>query len=312
MIPSSSEEIGGRLLNKKAFWMAFVTVIIWGSTFAAIRASLQGGYSAGHLVLIRYLIASGAFLLYALWPGVQFRLPKKADMIKILLLGWIGISVYHIGVTFGSETVSAGTTAMLVGSSPIFTTIIAIFVLKERLDILGWLGLTLGFTGMLMITLGASDASFHISVGAIYVLIAALATSIFFVFQKPLLNRYKPIELTAYFTWAGTIPFLLFSPGLFQTIQQATLEAHLSAIYVGIFPAGIAYVTWTIALSLGKASSVSSMLYTEPVIAIIVAWVWLQEWPSTLSIVGGIVSISGVIVVNLLGKKSRATLKEAV
>ncbi len=292
--------------------MAFVTVIIWGSTFAAIRASLQGGYSAGHLVLIRYLIASIAFLLYALWPGVKFHLPKKADMIKILLLGWIGISVYHIGVTFGSVTVSAGTTAMLVGSSPIFTTIIAVFVLKERLDFLGWLGLLLGFIGIFMISLGAAGSSFTITFGAIYVLVAALATSIFFVFQKPLLNRYKPIELTAYFTWAGTIPFFLFSPGLFETIQHASLEAHLSTIYVGIFPAGIAYVTWTIALSLGKASTVSSMLYTEPVIAIIVAWIWLQEWPSTLSIIGGVVAISGVIVVNFLGKKRRVTVKEAV
>ncbi|MFP3381792.1 EamA family transporter, partial [Bacillus sp. SIMBA_069] len=76
---------------------------------------------------------------------------------------------------------------------------------------------------------------------------------VFFVFQKPLFSRYNPIELTAYFTWIGTIPFFIFFPGLFQEIQQATMEGHLSAIFVGIFPAAIGYVTWAIALSLGKA-----------------------------------------------------------
>src|SRR3954462_9066985 len=124
-------------MNKKTFMMAMITVIIWGSAFAAIRASLQGGYSSGHLVLFRYLIASVSFVLYALIPGVRFRLPAKKDWIRILILGWIGISTYHIGVTFGSQTFSAGTAAMLVASSPIFTTLLAMFVLKERLEVMG-------------------------------------------------------------------------------------------------------------------------------------------------------------------------------
>ena len=289
-------------MNKKTLIMAMITVIIWGSAFASIRASLKGGYSSGHLVLFRYLIASVSFVLYALIPGVRFRLPAKKDWIRILILGWIGISTYHIGVTFGSQTVSAGTAAMLVASSPIFTTLLAMFVLKERLEIMGWIGLLIGFAGIAIITIGSTE-TFAFSSGIILILIAAAATSVFFVLQKPLFDRYKPIELTDYFTWAGTLPFLVFSPGLIEGIQHATLEANLSAIYVGIFPAGIAYVTWAVALSMGNASSVSTILYIEPVFAILVAWVWLHEWPSTLSVVGGIVTVSGVVLVNLLGKK---------
>lgn len=299
-------------LNAKAFTLAFVTVIIWGSTFAAIRASLMGGYSAGHLVLIRYLIASSIFIIYALWPGVKFHLPKKEDIVRITLLSLIGISVYHIGISFGEQTISAGTTGLLVGSAPVFSAIIAVFVLKERLGLFGWIGLAMGFTGITIITLGSAGSSFEISQGALLVLMSAIATSIFFVYQKPLLSRYHPIELTAYFTWIGTIPFFIFSPGLFQEIQHATLEAHLSTIYVGVFPAAIGYVTWAIALSLGKASSVTSMLYIEPVFVILIAWIWLNEFPSTISIIGGIIAISGVLVVNLLGKKQQKTVGEKV
>lgn len=291
------------LLNTRAFLLALTTVIIWGSSFAAIRASLLGGYSPGHLVLTRYLIASGVFIVYALWPGVTFRLPKKGDVIKIIVLGWIGISIYHIGLTFGEQTVSAGTAGMFIGSAPVITALIAVFALKERLGLVGWVGLCIGFLGIILITLGTAGSSLGISAGALLVLMAAIATSIFFVFQKSFFDRYKPIELVAYFTWAGTVPFFLFTPGLFQSIQHATIEANLSAIYVGIFPATAAYVMWATALSLGKASSVTSVMYLEPVIAILIAWIWLQEWPSTLSLIGGIIAISGVIVVNGLGKK---------
>ncbi|MED1471746.1 DMT family transporter [Bacillus salipaludis] len=297
-------------MNTKAFILALITVIIWSSSFVTIRVGLQGGYSPGHLILIRYLIASGMFIFYVFWPGVKFQLPKKGDLLRIVLLGWIGISIYHIGVTFGEKTVSAGTASMLIGSGPIFTALLAVFILKEKLGKWGWIGLSAGFIGIAVITLGTTGQSIDITKGVFYVLTAALAMSILFVYQKPMLKRYSSIELTAYFTWAGTLPLLIFFPGLLQNLQQATNEAHLSAIYSGIFPTAVGYVTWAIAMSEGKASSVSSMLYIEPVVAILLAWAWLDEWPSTISIIGGIIAISGVIVVNMKGKKQKIPLDE--
>ncbi|WKA59436.1 DMT family transporter [Planococcus shenhongbingii] len=292
-------------MNTKAFSLALFTVLIWGSSFAAIRVSLQEGYGAGQLVLVRFVIASALFLVYALWPGTKFRLPRKGDIVSILTLGWIGISVYHLCVTFGMETISAGTAGMLIGSGPIFTALIAVIVLKERLTPLGWLGLGIGFIGIVLIAFGAAGASLTLNNGALLVLIAAFATSVFFVFQKNLLTRYTAIELTAYFTWAGTLPFFIFSPGIFTTLQNASLEAHLSTLYVGIFPAAIAYVTWSMALSLSNASSVASMIYLEPAIAILVAWIWLHELPTSLSLIGGVIAISGVLIVNVLSRKSQ-------
>ena len=292
-------------MNTKAFSLALFTVLIWGSSFAAIRVSLQGGYDAGQMVLVRFVIASLLFLAYAMWPGTKFRLPRKKDVWSILVLGWIGISIYHICVTFGMESISAGTAGMLVGSGPIFTALIAAVVLKERLTRVGWLGLGIGFIGIVLIAFGAAGASLTLNKGALLVLIAAFATSIFFVFQKNLLTRYTAIELTAYFTWAGTLPFFMFSPGIFTALQHATLEAHLSTLYVGIFPAAIAYVTWSTALSLSNASSVSSMIYLEPAVAIVVAWMWLHELPTGLSLIGGVIAIAGVLIVNVLSRKSR-------
>lgn len=211
-------------MNKKAFLLAIFTVFIWGSTFASISASLQGGYSAGHLILFRFIIASFIFIILAFIPQMRFSLPKKEDVLPIFALSWIGISIYHVCVTFGQLTITAGTAGMLIGSAPIFTTIIAVVVLKERIGTFGWIGLGFGFIGITIIGLGTGESSFDISPGVFLVIIAALATSIFFVFQKSLLTKYTPIELTAYFTWAGTLPFLVFAPGLIEDISMHRLK----------------------------------------------------------------------------------------
>jgi drug/metabolite transporter (DMT)-like permease len=295
---------GVKGLNTKSFLFASITVIIWASSFPAIRMVLHEGYSPGHLVLTRYFIASIIFTIYAMWPGVKFRLPEKKDLLPIAVLGWTGISLYHIGVTFGEETVSAGTAGMIVGAAPIFTSLIAVFFLKEKISLFGWLGLALGFAGIAIITIADSAGPvFQMNKGVFFILMAACATAVMFAYQKPLLKRYSSIELTAYFTWVGTIPFFFFSPGLIEGFQQATLEAHLATIYIGIFPTVIGYVTWGIALSSGKASSVTSMLYIEPVFVIVLAWIWLNEWPSMVSLIGGAIAISGVLVIHMLGSK---------
>lgn len=294
-------------MNKQAFFLALITVTLWGSGFAAISAGLTGGFTAGHLMVYRYLIASFVFFLYAIYPKSNFTLPKKKDLLPIFFLGVVGITFYHFGVTFGQLTISAGTTSMIVGTGPIFTTLIAIIILKEKMSGFSWIGLGVGFIGVTLITLGSSGATFTFSSGLFLVFFATISTSFFFVYQKPLLAEYHPIALAAYFTWAGTIPMLFFVPGLWDTLRHATLEANLSAIYVGVFPAALCYATWAMALSLGNVSAISSMLYLEAPIAIFIAWIWLNELPSTLSMIGGFIAISSVAIVNFVGRRKQKT-----
>ena len=70
---------------------------------------------------------------------------------------------------------------------------------------------------------------------------------------------------------------------------------------MGIFPAAIAYVLWSYALARMPASMLSSFLYLSPVLAMGIAWVWLGELPTVLTIVGGLVAVVGVILVQTKG-----------
>jgi len=275
-----------------------VTLLFWSSAFAGIRAGLRGGYTPGHLVLLRFLSASVVFFVYAAIRKVKPL--ERRDILRVAALGWTGISVYHIALTFGEVTVPAGTASLLIAAAPAFTALIAMVALRERLTRVGWLGIALGFGGIALITF-ASGQSHGFTRGALLILLSAVCTSVFFVYQKPLFQRYSAIDLTAYFTWFGTLPMLWFVPGLWGQLQTATAAATLSGVYIGVFPAAVAYVAWAIALSGGRATGVASALYINPLLAICFGWIWLGEVPAVVSLAGGAIALAGVVVVNVWG-----------
>ena len=73
-------------------------------------------------------------------------------------------------------------------------------------------------------------------------------------------------------------------------------------MYLGIFPAAIAFTSYAYAISHGPVNRISSFLYLVPVLAIGIAWVWLGEVPLMMSLLGGAVALAGVVIVNVWGK----------
>ncbi len=275
-----------------------VTLIFWASAFAGIRAGLEA-YAPGQLPLFRFLVASAVLAGYA--ALTRMRMPEVRDLPAILLLGFLGITVYHVALTYGEVSVTAGAASLLIASGPVFTAFLANVFLGERLKVWGWLGIAVSFLGVALVALGEGEGV-RFDQGAFLILLAAFSTSLYFVFQKPYLKKYNPLQLTSYTIWSGTFFMLAFLPGLAHSIQVAPLDATLAVIYLGVFPAALAYVTWTYALSRAPASIATSFLYLSPVLAIIIAWLWLGEMPLALSIVGGFLSLSGVVLINTRGR----------
>lgn len=294
-------------MTSRTFIAVAVTLLFWSSAFAGIRAGLEGGYTPGHLVLLRFLCASLVFVIYAVFRGVK--IPRGMDWLRLALLGFSGIAIYHTALTFGEQTVPAGTASLIIAAAPTFTSIIATIALRERLTGMGWIGTGLGFAGVAVIAVGSGGVP-GFTQGALLILLSALMTSLFFVYQKPLHHRYRAVDLTAYFTWFGTLPMLVFLPGFWHDVTHATAAATLSGVYIGVFPAAVAYVAWAIALSTAPAGVVASTLYVNPVLAIFIAWVWLGELPHVASIFGGIIALVGVTLVNVWGTKRHRPIVE--
>jgi len=271
-----------------------LSLLFWGSAFPAIRVTLKI-YSPGHLALFRLIIASFSLIIWAIIRGI--RLPATKDFPKILMLGITGIAVYHVALNYGETTISAGAAGFIIGSSPIFATLFSILLLKDRPKMFAWIGIFISFLGITFIAFGESGG-IHFSKGAFLVLIAAMSGGLYCAIQKKLLSKYSAFELTAYSMWIGTILTTFFIPGLYNTIQTAPLKSTIAVIYLGVFPAAFAYVTWAYILSKLTVTRAVSFLYLVPIIAVIIAWFWLKETPKILSIIGGVIALVGVIIVN--------------
>ncbi|MFC1984088.1 DMT family transporter [Chloroflexota bacterium] len=277
-----------------------IALLLWSSSYAAVRASLPA-FTPGHIALLRFLIASILLAIFAF--STHIKLPKLKDVPMIFLLGFLGVFVFHTAQNYGMITVTAGSSGMTMGSVPIFTAVLAAIFLREKLKLWCWFSIFISFLGVFLIALGEREGV-KFDLGIVLILTATIAAAVYFVLQKPYLIKYTALQLVTYMIWAGTLPLLVFTPGLIKEVVHAPLEANIAVIYLGLFPSAVAYITWSYALSRAPASITTSFLYLQPLLAVFIAWIWLDEVPPLISIIGGFVTILGVFLVNKSGLSS--------
>ena len=121
--------------------------------------------------------------------------------------------------------------------------------------------------------------------------------------------RYRAVEVTAFSTWAGTLPLLIFAPGLPADVADAGAGSLWAALYIGIFPAAIAYAQFSYAVSKLPVTLATTFLYAVPVFSLFFSWLLLGEVPSSLTLAGGAVALSGIAVVAYAKRRDQKTVQ---
>lgn len=272
-----------------------VTVLLWASSYVFIRIGLQG-FRPGSLGFFRYLIASGCMLILYLRLKHKNQL-SLLQIIRLLIIGVAGIGAYNVFINYGELTVPVGIIAFIISLVPIFTVVLSIFLLNEKIAHKCWWGVAVSMSGMLLIALGENQGA-KFDYGVIFALIAAILGSIYIVGQKPLLKILNPIEVALWTILGGTLSMTIFTPQLIQDLHHASVNAIFAAVYLGIFPAAIGYTTWSYALSHTPAFKASLYLYAIPFLSTILGYIILQEVPLMISFIGGLIALSGAAIAN--------------
>ena len=271
------------------------TILIWGSAFPAIRMGIES-YTPEHLTLLRLLIASFILLLFSFI--YKLRLPDLKDIPAIFIFGALGFTIYHIALNYGEKTVNAGSASLIISVTPIVTAILASVFLNDKMKLNGWLGGVISFAGIALISFSQGDA-IQLNSGGLFILLAAISESLFFVFQTAYFKKYGFLPFTIYTILSSTVCMLIFLPGVYQEILAAPLEVNLSVIYLGVFPTVLPYIALAYIISRAGASEATSALYLTPITACFVAWIWLGEVPTLVSIIGGGITILGVVIAHI-------------
>ena len=270
---------------------ALVTVTAWGSAFVAIRDAVTT-LSPGALALGRLLVS--LVVLGAAAAIQREPLPARHDLFRIALFGVLWLCVYSVALNAAEQRVDAGTASMLINTGPILIAILAGIFLREGFPRRLFAGCAVAFAGALLIGVGNSQTSSASTLGVALLIVAALAYAVAVVFQKSVLARVSPLQVTWLGCVAGTIACLPFAPALVNDLGDAGGGGIGWIVYLGLIPTALGFATYAFALRRMTAGRLASITYLIPVVAILLGWAVLDETPPALAVAGGALCLAGV------------------
>ncbi len=276
-----------------------ITVFMWASAFPGIRIALMS-FSPSELAFLRFSIASVALAAFLI--ATRLSLPRGRDWVRIAFAGGLGISAYNLALNEGEMHINASTASFLMSLSPMFTVLLGVLLRGERLTRWGIVSIALSFVGIeLLAVFGQGSLVFNH--GAALVLFAAICQAIQFVIQKPLLERYSALAVTSCVIWAGTLFLLPFAFSSVTALEKAAPTSVVALLFLALGPAAIAYISWSYVLAHYPMSRAAPFMYLIPLVSLLISLVTLGEEPTGMMLLGGILTLSGVIGINTFGKR---------
>lgn len=269
---------------------------IWGVNFSVVKAVLAFMDPLA-LNALRFPLAS--LVLVVVMARSPARRPERRDLVPLVLLGILGNVVYQMCFILGIDATMAGNASLLLATSPVWTVLLSAALGHEEPNGLVMVGsvITLGGMGLVVVGGGAAVGWGWDTVrGDALMIGAALLWALYTVGSGRYVRKYGAIRVTAWTLWVGT-PLLVMAglPALSTTSWSAIPAwAWGGVVYAGAFSVGLAYLLWYRGVK--RLGNSRTALYSNlvPVAALLTAWLWLHEVPTSLQLGGAAVILAGI------------------
>ena len=285
----------------------FLVQVIYGFTFTFANDVIDGGFIRPFgFIFLRVLGAAILFWLLSLFTPKQ-KIDSK-DYITFFLASIFGIALNMLTFFKGLEFTTPIHASVIMTVVPIVVLVLSALFLKERITGLKITGIILGFSGAIVLSVYGKAALIgdNILLGNFLVFINAVSYSIYLIIIKKITSKYHPFTFIKWLFLFGLILVSPFGYNEFSQVDWSSFTPYIlfSVIFVVVGATFITYLLNPLALRHLKASTVSTFLYIQPVIASIFALLMGSDTMNTVKLVAATLIFSGVYLVTKRPKLS--------
>ena len=242
--------------------------LIWGSTYLAIRFALEGGFPPFLLGGIRFLLAGGLVFAFLRLRGVAA--PTRAQWGNAAVMGVLLLVLGNGMVNFAEKSVSSGMAAVAVASAPLWMGVFAA-MRGQRPSGIEWVGLAIGFVGVVWLNAGSSlNAS---RAGMLALLVATIAWSFGSIWSRGR-DLPSPFIASAAQMLCGGAAMLVLGLAIGERFDGLPSAHGLAAFaYLVVFGSIIGFSAYIWLLHHVRPALAGSYAYVNPAIAVALgAW----------------------------------------
>ena len=246
---------------------------------------------------------SGALVLF--WMFAQFTEREKVktkDLGLLAICGVFGVAGNQLMFFYGLNLTSPINAAIIMTCNPILVLIISAILIKEKITSRKIFGTALGLTGAVGLILykGANALSTDGFIGDLFIFLNATSYAIYLVLVKPLMQKYRPITVIKWIFLFGFIYVIPFGFSEFQSIDWSSFSTNIwwAFAFVIVGTTFLAYLFNILGLKELSPSVVSIYIYSQPLIASIMAVVMQKDELSYEKIIAALFIFSGVYLVS--------------
>lgn len=298
--------------DRAAYLMLTAMAICFGGTWVAGAVAVEAA-PPFTIAAVRFGVASVLLFAWARLANRPLSPLNRRDWPLVIGLGVTAIAGYNWLFLTGLTLAPASDGAIIVpGLAPVFTVILAGFILRERLGARGYIGLAVAAVGLYLVVnpTGATDE--RRLLGDVMFLAGAVCWGVYSILARIASHRFNPVSTTLYGTALGTVilvPLALLEGGV-DRLTHAPADALAGIAYLALFGTVAAFVLLNMGVARIGASRASAFALLVPIIGVLSSVWLLGEKLGPLTVVGGAIVLIGLWLVEHPGSGEPQALVE--